>query len=195
MVPSWYRYRRTIDADTQQKQVSCTDYFSKWPEAQSLPSKCAEGGPKFVLSLITRLKNESGKILKKKYNSAQLNKGKNIQLLVLTCIEGQGGTDTDFQTERGKESSAHEIHVLNDQLYSSSLLRLWRTGADELAYEAAEDPTAFNLEVDEYALSVALDNLTITNQSQPLTNGITTVFEDNMGANGNSHRPEGGTMK
>ena len=45
------------------------------------------------------------------------------------CIAGQGGTDTDFQTERGKESSAHEIHVLNDQLYSSSLLRLWRTGA------------------------------------------------------------------
>ena len=32
-------------------------------------------------------------------------------------------------------------------------------------------------------------------QSQPLTNGITTVFEDNMGANGNSHRPEGGKMK
>ena len=68
MVPSWYRYRQTIDADTQQKQVGIiyaffkkmvlapyyTDYFSKWPEAQALPSKCAEGGPKIVLSLITR---------------------------------------------------------------------------------------------------------------------------------------------
>ena len=32
-------------------------------------------------------------------------------------------------------------------------------------------------------------------QSQPQTNGITTVFEDNMGANGNSHLPEGGKMK
>ena len=45
-------------------------------------------------------------------------------------MEGQG--ETDFQTERGMESSAHEI--LNDQLYSPSLLRLWRTGADVLAY-------------------------------------------------------------
>ena len=52
-------------------------------------------------------------------------------------MEGRSGTD--FQTERGKESSAHETHVLNDNLYSPSLLRLWRTGTDELAYEAAED--------------------------------------------------------
>ena len=49
------------------------------------------------------------------------------------------GTETDFQTERGKESSNHKIRVLNDHLYSPSLLRLWQTGADELAYEAAED--------------------------------------------------------
>ena len=34
--------------------ITCTDYFSKWPEAQALPSKCAEGVAKFVLSLITR---------------------------------------------------------------------------------------------------------------------------------------------
>ena len=90
-----------------------------------------------------RLKNESGKILKKKNNLAQL---KIYQLSQEhpaagsdenPCIEEQGGTD--FQTERGKESSDHEIHVLNDHLFSPSLLRLWQTGADELAYEAAED--------------------------------------------------------
>ena len=81
----------------------------------------------------------SGKILKRKYNSAQLKQRQEHPAAGNACIEGQGGTDTDFQTERGKESSAHEVHVLNDQLYSSSLLRLWRTGADELAYEAAED--------------------------------------------------------
>ena len=32
-------------------------------------------------------------------------------------------------------------------------------------------------------------------QSQPQTNGITTVFENNMGANGNSHSQEGEKMK
>ena len=79
----------------------------------------------------------------KKYNSAQLKIYQQRQEHPAAgsdenaCIEGQGGTD--FQTERGKESSAQEIYVLNDQLYSSSLLRLWRTGADELVYEAAED--------------------------------------------------------
>ena len=88
-----------------------------------------------------RLKNESGEILKKKYNSAQLKIYQQRQEYPAAgsdenaCMEGQG--ETDFQTERGKESSAHEIP--NDQLYSPSLLLLWRTGADELAYEAAED--------------------------------------------------------
>ena len=65
----------------------------------------------------------SGKILKRKYNSAQLKIYQQRQehpAAGNACIEGQGGTDTDFQTERGKESFAHEIHVLNDQLYSSS---------------------------------------------------------------------------
>ncbi|KAL5500016.1 hypothetical protein EMCRGX_G011506 [Ephydatia muelleri] len=34
--------------------VTCTDYFSKWPEAQALPSKCAEGIANFIYSLIAR---------------------------------------------------------------------------------------------------------------------------------------------
>ena len=34
--------------------ITCTDYFSKWPEAQALPSKCAAGVANFLLSLITR---------------------------------------------------------------------------------------------------------------------------------------------
>ena len=34
-------------------QVACT-YYSKWPEAQALPSKCAEGIAKFIYSLTAR---------------------------------------------------------------------------------------------------------------------------------------------
>ena len=34
--------------------VTCTDYFTKWPEAQPLISKSAEGVAYFLLSLITR---------------------------------------------------------------------------------------------------------------------------------------------
>ena len=34
--------------------ITCTDYFSKRPEAQALPSKCAAGVANFLLSLITR---------------------------------------------------------------------------------------------------------------------------------------------
>eukprot|EP00731_Ephydatia_muelleri_P009172 Em0004g1510a len=123
----------------------------EWSGTYVIDELCGKG--------LYRLKNESGEILKKKYNSAQLKIYQQRQEYPAAgsdenaCMEGQG--ETDFQTERGKESSAHEI--LNDQLYSPSLLRLWRTGADELAYEAAEDeefdPTAYNLEIDEYALS------------------------------------------
>ena len=35
--------------------ITCRDYFSKWPEAQALPSKCAAGVANFLFSLITRL--------------------------------------------------------------------------------------------------------------------------------------------
>ncbi|KAL5510611.1 hypothetical protein EMCRGX_G006179 [Ephydatia muelleri] len=34
--------------------ATCTDYFSKWPVAQALLAKSAEGVAHFVLSLITR---------------------------------------------------------------------------------------------------------------------------------------------
>ena len=34
--------------------ATCTDYFSKWPVAQALPTKSAEGVAHFLLSLITR---------------------------------------------------------------------------------------------------------------------------------------------
>ena len=34
--------------------ATCTDYFSKWPEAQAVPKKSAEGVAHFLLSLITR---------------------------------------------------------------------------------------------------------------------------------------------
>ena len=34
--------------------VKCTDYFTKWPEAQPLTSMSAEGVAHFLLSLITR---------------------------------------------------------------------------------------------------------------------------------------------
>ena len=34
--------------------VTCTDYFTKWPEAQPIKSKSAEGIAHFLLSLITR---------------------------------------------------------------------------------------------------------------------------------------------
>ena len=35
--------------------ATCIDYFSKWPEAQALPTKSAEEVAHFLLSLITRL--------------------------------------------------------------------------------------------------------------------------------------------
>eukprot|EP00731_Ephydatia_muelleri_P007412 Em0003g1660a len=44
----------TLTRNKNRYLITCTDYFSKWPEAQALPSKCAEGVAKFVLSLITR---------------------------------------------------------------------------------------------------------------------------------------------
>ena len=88
----------------------------KWSGPYAIDELCGKG--------LYRLKNESEKILKKKYNSAQLKMYQQRQEHPAAgsdenaYIEGEGGTD--FQTERGKESSTHETHVLNDQLYSPS---------------------------------------------------------------------------
>eukprot|EP00731_Ephydatia_muelleri_P007459 Em0003g1707a len=424
----------TLTRNKNRYLITCTDYFSKWPEAQALPSKCAEGVAKFVLSLITRfgcfkvcisdqgrefvnslneklfsltgiehriasayhpqtnglderLNQTVTKSLVKYINTDQSDWDEKLECVLFSYrtsvhattkytpfylmygreavlppqlqTECKDGNDVLFSMT-GIESKAQEYatnleevrtevftevtsNIQNAQakqklyydrkhartgfqlgdrvllrnmrnltrkggkLKKECLLRLWRTGADELAYEAAEDeefdPTAYNLEIDEYALSkdlivelwmnhrayrgevplrvicgesfvimndtleeefdrfrkhtldldlyvyaveaielvkhwynsnatnlktiskydktyvlmsstsidtfcqwildtrklcnekgVTLDSLTITNQSQPQTNGITTVFEDKMSTNGISHPPKGGKM-
>ncbi|KAL5516747.1 hypothetical protein EMCRGX_G002154 [Ephydatia muelleri] len=44
----------TLTRNNNRFLVTCTDYFSKWPEAQALLSKCAEGIANFIYSLIAR---------------------------------------------------------------------------------------------------------------------------------------------
>ena len=83
----------------------------EWSGPCAIDELCGKG--------LYRLKNGSVTILKNNCNSAQLKIFKQRQEYPAAgsnenaSIEGQGGTD--FKTERGKESSAHEI--LHDQLY------------------------------------------------------------------------------
>ncbi|KAL5479473.1 hypothetical protein EMCRGX_G022999 [Ephydatia muelleri] len=46
-------HKRICKEEIDRYLATCTDYFSKWPEAQALPTKSAEGVAHFLLSLIT----------------------------------------------------------------------------------------------------------------------------------------------
>ncbi|KAL5503448.1 hypothetical protein EMCRGX_G010402 [Ephydatia muelleri] len=289
----------TLTRNNNRFLVTCTDYFSKWPEAQALPSKCAEGIANFIYSLIAReavlpiqlhtsnvdnghaipeieseaqrhaarldmirtetfmkvasnienaqakqklyydrkhakaefklgspvllrnmrklsrkggkmdnewtgpftiaevcdkalylLKIENGKVLKNLYNSIQLKTYEERQIHEAASDLGQvhaGASDEeiaskieqDFTASHNEESASKERlaigvtdshnekiygseistrELLHEQLFSPQLFRLWQTGANELAFNPAEDDDDFdtsglNSEAGEYALN------------------------------------------
>ena len=124
----------------------------EWTGTFTIAEVCGKG--------LCTLKNAHGKVLKKKYNSIQLKIYEGRQGHAAASDEGieskieLDGTNshneesaskerpdvTDSHNEKicnGNEMSTHGI--LNEQLFSPRLFRLWRTGADELAFKAAED--------------------------------------------------------
>ena len=124
----------------------------EWTGTFTIAEVCGKG--------LYSLKNAHGKVFKKKYNSIQLKTYEERQGLAAASdedIESKvelDGTNshndesaskerpdvTDSHNEKicnGNEMSTHGI--LNEQLFSPHLFRLWRTGADELAFKAAED--------------------------------------------------------
>ncbi|KAL5488645.1 hypothetical protein EMCRGX_G017621 [Ephydatia muelleri] len=267
----------TLTRNNNRFLVTCTDYFSKWSEAQALPSKCAEGIANFIYSLIARfgcfkvcisdqgqieseaqrhaarldmirtetfmkvasnienaqakqklyydrkhakaefklgspvllrnmrklsrkggkmdnewtgpftiaevcdkalylLKIEHGKVLKNLYNSIQLKTYEERQIHEAASDLGQvhaGASDEeiaskieqDFTASHNEESASKERlaigvtdshnekiygseistrELLHEQLFSPQLFRLWRTGANELAFNPAEDDDDFD---------------------------------------------------
>ena len=53
-----------------------------------------------------------------------------------------------------------DCSILWEQLHSSHLMRLWRTGACVLHYKAAEDDEEFDVSVNEYKLHAVEYNFT-----------------------------------
>ena len=125
---------------------------NEWTGTYTIAEVCGKG--------LYSLKNSHGKVLKKKYNSIQLKKYEERQghaaasdediasRIELDCTNSHSEESatkerpgvTDSHNEKICNGNGMSTHgILNEQLFSPHLFRLWRTGADELAFKPAED--------------------------------------------------------
>eukprot|EP00731_Ephydatia_muelleri_P032631 Em0024g175a len=132
----------TLTRNNNRFLVTCTDYFSKWPEAQALPSKCAEGIANFIYSLIARF----GCFKLKTYEERQIHEAASD----LGQVHA-GASDEEIASKIEQDFTASH----NEESASKERLAI---GANELAFNPAEDDDDFdtsglNSEAGEYALN------------------------------------------